>query len=124
MQLSNKHIVEILSAAAVVASLIFVGLQLMFDRNVAMGEQYQLRAQTALDNTRANFANDAFIRSQVVAWERGNLPNWWSDEVEDELKGRFGANLNLVDIYRIVVRIQMTYLQIDNVHYQYVVFYI
>ena len=46
MRTSKKDIVEIVGIFAVVASLIFVGMQLMLDRKVALAEQYFNRAES------------------------------------------------------------------------------
>lgn len=46
MKASKKELVEIVGIFAVVASLIFVGMQLQLDRKVALAEQYSNRAES------------------------------------------------------------------------------
>jgi len=44
-----KHITELVGITAIVASLIFVGLQLKQSQEIAVGDQYQARADAALE---------------------------------------------------------------------------
>ena len=53
MNAKQKEVVEIVGIFAVVASLIFVGMQLMLDRKVALAEQYFNRAESAKADRRA-----------------------------------------------------------------------
>ncbi|MEZ5518611.1 MAG: hypothetical protein R3F41_14220 [Gammaproteobacteria bacterium] len=110
---------SILANLGVLGGLLFVGMQLLLDRNVAVGEQYQLRAQTALENVRAEFDNERYIESLAAGWENGRRPQWWSSELENLWVGMAKIGLDPTDLYRIYRRIQMSYLQIDNLHYQF-----
>ena len=48
-QLNWKHIAELIGISAIVASLIFVGLQLNQSQVIAVADQYQDRADAALE---------------------------------------------------------------------------
>jgi hypothetical protein len=45
-----RDIAELIGIAAIVASLIFVGLELQQARKIAIGSQYQERAALAIEN--------------------------------------------------------------------------
>ena len=58
-KLSNRELAEIVGVLAVVASLVFVGLQLMLDRKIASGEQYSARAMARQSMLQSYLESDA-----------------------------------------------------------------
>lgn len=74
-----QQVAELVGIVAIVASLIFVGLQLKQAQDIAIGEQYQARAVLAVE--RIQWSNDEeALREQRVnywssAYESGELPD-------------------------------------------------
>jgi len=65
MKTDTKQIIEIVGIFGVVASLIFVGMQLMQDRAVAMGSQYQSRAEIAIESSRTIIESPELLSATV-----------------------------------------------------------
>ena len=61
MRINSRKIVEGIGAAAIVASLGFVGMQLILDRNVALAGQYATRSESLKDDLRTQMESDGFI---------------------------------------------------------------
>jgi hypothetical protein len=60
-----KDIAELIGLVAIVASLIFVGLQLKQSQEIALATQYQARAETTMNLSLAHI--EAGLRSEFVA---------------------------------------------------------
>lgn len=82
MNLENKQIVETVGVIAVILSLLFVGVQLYFDRKVAIVDQYISRAESRKADLRAELESDAFTTQREAMWELGDRPAWWTEELE------------------------------------------
>jgi len=59
--ISLRGLIETVGLASVVASFIFVGLQLRLDQKIAIASQYQARAESALANRRAELESEFYI---------------------------------------------------------------
>lgn len=65
MKLANwKDIAELIGITAIVASLVFVGLQLKQSQEIALSNAYQSRATTVIEMVTANAANE----KGLAAW--------------------------------------------------------
>ena len=64
-----KHVTELVGITAIVASLIFVGLQLKQSQEIAVGDQYQARADAALEFYLAQMQDEISLetRGRVIA---------------------------------------------------------
>ena len=114
MKIDAKQAVEITSVIAVVASVLFVGVQLMLDRRVAIASQFQSRTQIVIDNQRAAFENDRYIEEQARRWEQ-NRPSWWTDYHEELLE----SGETFESIARSSLRIFMRIYSLDNNYFQF-----
>ena len=70
MKINLKDSIEIVGIFAVVASLLFVGLQLQLDRKVALADQYFNRAESAKADRRALLDSDDYMIG---------VEQWWAD---------------------------------------------
>ena len=57
-----KDIAELIGIGAIVASLIFVGLQMQQSQDIAIGAQYQERASAAVENYMSQIQSDQALR--------------------------------------------------------------
>ena len=116
MKITTKQSIEIVGVVAVVASLIFVGMQLYLDRRTAAAEQYQLRAESRKDDLRSQLESDRFIAVRVEEWNSGNRPGWWSEELEQFVEDQRRSTESIIfDI----IGTQLGIIHFDNVLYQY-----
>lgn len=116
MQANSRQIVEGIGAAAIVASLVFVGMQLVLDRNVALAEQYAARSESLKDDLRTQMESDGFIDSSIRVWESGERPSYWSEELEEYAQSK---NLSNADIAYLLISTRIRVLHMDNLYYQY-----
>ena len=116
MQANSRQIVEGIGAAAIVASLVFVGMQLVLDRNVALAEQYAARSESLKDDLRTQMESDGFIDSSIRVWESGERPSYWSEELEEYTQSK---NLSNADISYLLISTRIRVLHMDNLYYQY-----
>ena len=118
MKLETKQIVEILGLSAVVASLLFVGMQLRLDRNVAMAQVYADRAEAYNDNLRSYLESESWLDWQDYNWELGIRPSWWHDSSKTaELLKNSAINVRQINVGLLVAFLQLT--NHDNIYYQY-----
>ena len=110
MRISSRQIVEGIGAAAIVASLVFVGMQLKLDRNVALAAQYAARSESLREES------DGFIASSIRAWESGERPSYWSEDLEEYSQSK---NFTNADITYLLISARIRVLHMDNVYYQY-----
>jgi len=105
-----KDTAEIVGIAAIVASLIFVGLQMRQSHEIAIADQYQNRADAALEFYLAQFQSDQMLTQRAsqlsAAAEAGRLSGPIADAVEKEgpehvalIYLRFRANMTIFDNY-------------------------
>lgn len=116
MQVNSRQIIEGIGAAAIVASLGFVGMQLILDRNVALAGQYAARSESLKDDLRTQMESDGFIDSSIRVWESGERPSYWSEELEEYTQSK---NLSSADISYLLISTRIRVLHMDNLYYQY-----
>lgn len=115
MKYTNKEIVEVVGVIAVVASLIFVGVQLYLDRKVALSDQYANRAESLKADLRARLESDAWMARADELWNAGERPPFWNPELEAEAISR-GIGGSELEAETMTTRI--TLIHRDNLYYQ------
>ena len=109
-----KDIAELIGIGAIVASLIFVGLQMQQSQDIAIGAQYQERANAAVENYMAQIQSDQALRitgqKLIDAASSGSYPIVIKNLIETVGPESVAAKYLL---YR--SRIAM----MDNCHFQY-----
>ena len=110
-----KQLFEIFGVLGIIASLLFVGMQMQLDRKIAMAEQYQNRAELRLEGIRNLQANPDFVRDRAYQWERSR-PEWWTDDVEAGYMQRFESMDAFV---RSTMNFEDFVVSFDNNYYQY-----
>ncbi len=97
MKLENKQLIEIVGIIAVVASLLFVGLELRQTREIAVAAQYQERSYAALDYYYEILGHDSGMsriaeRIESREWPPGFLSdqeaNWLAENKAEERASR------------------------------------
>jgi hypothetical protein len=116
MKYASKELVELIGVFAVVASLMFVGMQLYFDRQVALSNQYANRAESQKSDLRAQLESDAYMSGEDLLWESGSRPVWWNETFEANAQS-IGAGGKEFRARVIVGRLLL--LQVDNLYFQY-----
>ena len=115
MQLTTKQLVETIGILGVIASLLFVGVQMYYDRQIALGNSYQQRADSRKEDLRTRFESDTFILEVKDRIERGNPPTWWSEDINNY---RTNENIPIEELVRYSIRLQLDLYQLDNLIYQ------
>lgn len=118
MKTSKKDLAEILGIVAVVASLIFVGMQLQLDRKVAIAEQYASRAESVKEDYRTMLLSPEYFRYVEEFWAINGIgwstnPDW--EEVEQIRAGTL--SVSSLEALELTVRLQMV--GYDNLYFQY-----
>jgi hypothetical protein len=115
MKTDTKQIIEIVGIFGVIASLLFVGMQVMLERRVATAGQYQNRAEIRMQQEISLFENKDWIEAQARDWEK-NKPRFWNEEVESLHESRQEPMSVLVTRVRAMV---MFVVLMQNNYYQY-----
>lgn len=110
--------VEIAGIFAVVASLIFVGLQLRLDRKVAVAEQYFNRAESAKADRRAMLESDDYMQFRGELWALGDRPSFWDESSELAAQVADGS-ISVRSLRAGIVSLQLSVIGYDNVYFQY-----
>lgn len=113
MRFSSKQIVEILSVIGVIASLLFVGMQLIFDRRVATGEMYASRSESRQANIRSMLESQASLATRAKVYEK-EKPFWWVDSEPYSPSDATPEDMVVVEL-----EMQLTMLGWDNIYAQY-----
>ncbi len=116
MKSDAKKVFEIVGILSVVASLIFVGMQLMFDRQLATAEQYQNRAESRKSDFRTMLESDAYMTFRTELWEGGERPAWWTEEMEDSAE-QLGLSATSIVVSLILQNNSLVHF--DNLYFQY-----
>ena len=116
MKNRSKEIFEIVGVAGVIASLIFVGLQMVFDRRIAVASVFHERTIMLQDAQIAQLQSSEVVLMRAKAWEAGDLPSWWNDEIEQY---RQVQNLTMEDMVRRAALAQMQLLRLNDIYFQY-----
>ena len=105
---------QVIGIFAVVASLIFVGLQMKQTQAIAIASQYQARAALTIEIHSARIQNDKVLS------DIGNraMQRLLDSDIDAELKTWLGnLSLEMVGFYR--ASITQTLVLMDNNHFQY-----
>jgi len=116
MKSDAKKVFEIVGVLSVVASLIFVGMQLLIDRQLAAAEQYQYRAESRKSDFRTQLESDAYMTYRTELWEGGERPPWWTEEMEDNAE-QLGLSATSIVVTMILENSSLVHF--DNLYYQY-----
>ena len=109
MKKSNwTDVAELVGIAAIVASLVFVGLQMRQSQEIAIAEQYQARAVIAIENWARRSENEFTVRSigSRELSSHGRPPHMSEDASLEEIGSEFLDGI-------------ITFLTYDNLHFQY-----
>ena len=118
MKANKKELVEIVGIFAVVASLIFVGMQLHLDRKLALAEQYSYRAESVKADRRIILESDALMQYYVEAWALGWRPAFWDEDWEIAGQVEEGAR-SVRSVLAAIVEDQLSIIGYDTVYFQY-----
>lgn len=87
MNINKKDLIEIVGVASVVASLVFVGVQLYLDRQVVKAAQYHARAELRLDTIQSWFENDSYVEDYADAILDGRRnPRWMTEDIRKSVQ--------------------------------------
>lgn len=115
---NKKDIVEIVGIFALVASLVFVGMQLMLDRKVALAEQYSSRAESAKADRRSFLESQDFMQYLEESWALGDKPAYWDEDWEIARRVDEGT-LSVRSVYAVILADELSILGFDSVYFQY-----
>jgi hypothetical protein len=115
MKRDNKRIVELIGVFAVVASLVFVGMQLQLDRRLALANLYAFRAESYKSDFRTQLESDSNMTSLAAAWGRGERPVWWNEDLEEYTSSNQMGGL---EIHSRILRATILFYHIDNLYFQ------
>ena len=87
LPVNYRAVIELIGATAVVASLVFVGLQLGQDRTIALVDSHSAEIESRKADRRTALESDTFMELQDFLWARGDRPSWWTDELENSGTG-------------------------------------
>lgn len=118
MKLSNKEIFEFLGLAALVASLIFVGMQLLLDRRIAIADQYFNRAESVKADFRTQLESDTSFLEREELWALGERPSYWNENW-DIAKEVEEGKLSVSSVYTQILQQQLAIVSLDNIYFQY-----
>lgn len=121
MKIPPGKIAELAGLAAVMLSLLFVGTQLVMDRELALAGQYHNRAETRIDAVRIYFESESLIDQKIGRFDRGLRPEYWTDDLEQLYLERIETDGEIAkgDIFRDEYRAQLQVLGFDNIHFQF-----
>jgi len=117
VKIESRQLIEIIGIFGVIASLIFVGMQLLLDRRIAIAEVYASRAESYNETIRSYLESEDWLDLQENQWERGIRPSWWDESGET-------ANLlrnNQITVRLIWVRVLESQIELasrDNLYFQ------
>lgn len=78
---NKKELVEIFGIVGVIASLIFVGMQLLLDRRLAIADQYQARMEMRVQGNLSQLQSPEYINLTASRW-KAERPFWWNSDIE------------------------------------------
>jgi len=118
MKASKKEIVEIVGIFGVVASLVFVGMQLMLDRKVALAEQYIDRAESAKADRRVALESEYLMRYYEELWALGWRPSFWDEDWVLAHRVEEGT-ISVRSVLAAMIEDQLAIIGYDSVYFQY-----
>jgi hypothetical protein len=109
-----KDVFELVGVFSIVASLIFVGLQMKQSQDIAIAAQYQERATTSIDYYAAVMASEIGLS----VWAKRTISGLDATQLPSELKEQIAA-LPPDELAFNVLEAYVTFLMFDNHHFQY-----
>jgi len=106
---------QVIAAGGIIASLIFVGIQLKQSQDIAIAAQYQSRYESAVETSRANLQSDT-----VLTWiGNGVAGNIQADpETSDEIKA-WALDQPVEELAVLLLSSQINLKTLDNLYFQY-----
>ena len=111
---NSIYVAELVGIFGIIASLIFVGAQLVLDRNVAYGNAFQNRVLLNVENLIGQRDNIELVKSRATRYEQ-ERPSYWSNEVDRYVKER---SLSMEDVVRVEIHASIQFQITDNNFYQ------
>lgn len=109
-----RDLTEIIGIVAIVASLIFVGMQLMQSQEIAIASQYQDRASTAVEYFGMQMQNQRAIEEKGAAIIEDVRAGKASPALQDFIKGRSAESIGMWFYEK-----RVFFVMLDNFHFQY-----
>ena len=116
MKIETKQLIEIAGITGVIASLIFVGMQLRQDRRVAIASQYSARAESVKADYRTRLESDSFISARSTQWENGRREDWWTEVDEQRVQD---SGISWEELVALQLDGKLALIQFDNLYFQY-----
>jgi hypothetical protein len=118
MKINNKVLMELIGVLTVTASLVFVGIQLMFDRKVAIADQYFNRTESVKEDRRTLLLSPVFFHDVEKMWALGEKPPHWNDEWEVAKQVNDGTR-SIAGVQHRILELQLAIIGYDNIYFQY-----
>ena len=115
MNVKSREFAELVGVLSVVASLLFVGFQLMLEQRVSMGSQFSARTALSHESLVSDNENPAWIALQAKLWENEFKPGWWNEEITEYQKVR---NLTMEEMVMMSYSIRLGFVRTNNNYYQ------
>ena len=116
MKIEYKTAFEFLGIFGIIASLIFVGMQLSLDRNVAQADQYFNRSESRKADLRSMMENEFYLEEYARRWSEGSRPRWWNEEnqinFEENGSDARGVRVSILEVH-------INFIHLDGIYYQY-----
>lgn len=116
MNLARKDILEILGFSSVVLSLVFVGYQLMLDRNIALADSYAFGIETRKQDTRTKMESEEYINMRVSIWEALGPPPWYETYLDEVINPPIDSKSEILMQY---FSAQLDLLEMDSLYFRY-----
>lgn len=117
-QIKLRDWLEVVGIFAVVASLIFVGMQLMLDRKVALAEQYASRAESAKADRRAILESEDYMQFYAERWVLGDKPSYWNEDWQIAKRVNDGT-VSVKSVVAEIIGLELDIIGYDSVYFQY-----
>ena len=111
----NKYLIELIGIFGIIASLLFVGAQLILDRRIASSTAYHGRVALRMDDLIGQRDNSELVQARAVQFEKVK-PFWWNDEIESYVAE---LELTMEDVVRLDLQARIYLALTDNNFYQY-----
>jgi len=116
LKLSNKELLEIAGALALVGSLAFVGLQLKLDRDVALAQSFSDGIESRKEDIRAKMESESYMLMQETLWDSGLRPQWWSDVSESYESKTLSSGAQIMARF---YEVELDYLELENLYFRF-----
>ncbi|MFT4862526.1 MAG: hypothetical protein ACI95C_001747 [Pseudohongiellaceae bacterium] len=115
IKISSAKLIEAADVFGVIASLIFVGMQLRLDRQLAIAGQFQSRTGLRIQQETTFLDNSDFIQDRASAWEK-KRPDWWNIEIESIFAESYESMSEMTRDHRTMIIFAVL---MENNYYQY-----